>query len=256
MTAPRPIRFDDVADLYDDYVVWNADIPFWTRETERIRGKVLELTCGTGRVSIPLLRAGIDLTCVDYSGGKLNRFRAKLDHEGLSCPVIESDITELSLPGRFDLAFIPFHSFQEIVDRSKHQPTLERILSHLTESGRFICTLQNPAVRLNSIDGKPHLIGRFRRESGGSLEVSSQLSYDLPSDLVQGHQLYHLYDDSDTLIETRHLDISFVLFPKDEFERLVLAAGFQVEALYGNYDATHFDHGSSPSMIWVLRNAL
>lgn len=255
MTAPLPIRFDDVADLYDEYVTWDLDLPFWAREAQEAQGPILELTCGTGRVSIHLLRAGVDLTCVDYSKGMLERLRAKLDRERLSCPVVEADITELSLPGRFDLAFIPFHSFQEIVDRSRHRPTLERIRSHLTETGRFICTLQNPEVRLKSIDGKPHPIGRFRTNSGGSLDVSSQLSYDPPSGLVQGHQLYHLYDNTDTLIETRRLAISFVLFPKDEFERLAVAAGFDVETLLGDYDSTPFDHESSPFMIWVLRKS-
>jgi SAM-dependent methyltransferase len=46
-------------------------IPFWRDEARSVPGKVLELTCGTGRVSIPLLKAGVHLTCLDYSPGML-----------------------------------------------------------------------------------------------------------------------------------------------------------------------------------------
>ena len=63
--SAKPIDFDSVAVLYDIYVRTDFDIPFWLREAKTVAGKVLELTCGTGRVSLPLLRAGVDLTCVD-----------------------------------------------------------------------------------------------------------------------------------------------------------------------------------------------
>ena len=69
------IRFDQVADIYDSYVKSDFDIPFFLNETERFEGEILELMCGTGRVSIPLLESGRRMTCVDYSNGMLDRFR-------------------------------------------------------------------------------------------------------------------------------------------------------------------------------------
>jgi SAM-dependent methyltransferase len=158
----RPtIRFDDVADLYDHYVDVDFDIGFFLKEAGKINGSVLELTCGTGRVSIPLLQAGVDLTCIDYSPGMLRIFRKKLAEKNISCDVILMDITRLNLRKRFELIFIPFNSIAEIVDRSKHLPTLKRIKSHLAADGRFICTLHNPSIRIASIDGTLKTIGRF-----------------------------------------------------------------------------------------------
>lgn len=249
----QPIQFDDVADLYDVYVKSDLDVNFFVQEAKRIGGKTLELTCGTGRVSLPLLHAGVDLTCVDYSKGMLAKLREKLEQARLSCTVVESDITQLSLSERFDLILIPFHSFQEIVDRSKHRSTLERVAKHLTENGRFICTLQNPAVRLKSIDGTSRSLGRFSMGSGGSLEVTSLLKYDAATKLAQGFQLYSIYDEHNALIHTRRLEISFCLFTKDEFEQLASSVGFQVDALYGDYSYSRFDQETSPSMIWRLK---
>lgn len=48
------IHFSEVSDLYDFYVKVDFDIPFFLNETKLFRNEILELMCGTGRVSIPL----------------------------------------------------------------------------------------------------------------------------------------------------------------------------------------------------------
>lgn len=248
----HPIQFDTVADLYDFYVNVDLDIDFFVREARQIGGKALELTSGTGRVSIPLLQAGVELTCLDYSGEMLAKLREKLQSNRLHCTVLEQNMTELTLAHRFDLIFIPFHSFQEIVDRSKHQQTLQRILAHLNPGGCFICTLQNPSVRLQSIDGTLRLLGRFPTGSDGSLEVKSILTYDAAERLVTGLQLYERFDLNGILLEKRQLEISFCLFSRNEFELLVRSAGFTVDDLFGDYACSPFDEETSPFMIWRL----
>lgn len=64
----KSIDFNFVADLYDSYVKVDFDLDFYEKLVSNCNGKCLELMCGTGRVSIPLLKQNIDLTCVDYSG--------------------------------------------------------------------------------------------------------------------------------------------------------------------------------------------
>ncbi len=64
------MKFNDygpVANLYDIYVPATFDFDFFINETTKSKGEVLELMSGTGRVSIPLLEAGVKLTCVDLS---------------------------------------------------------------------------------------------------------------------------------------------------------------------------------------------
>jgi ubiquinone/menaquinone biosynthesis C-methylase UbiE len=234
--AVQSIQFDKVADLYDYYVKVDFDVNFFLQEAKKTGGKVLELTSGTGRVSIPLLQAGIDLTCVDYSKGMLAVLRRKLDKNRLSCSVFNMDMTELSLQDRFDLIVIPFHSFSEIVDKSKHKRTLERIRAHLIERGRFICTLQNPKDRIRSMDGSLKHLGKFPTDSAGSLVVQSLSNYNASAQMAHGFQSYAIYDDPNALIGKRYLEINFYLFAKSEFEDLIHSTGFQVEELYGDYD--------------------
>src|SRR5919112_6745913 len=56
------IDYDRVADVYDLYVTSDLDVGFYVEEATKVQGKVLELMCGTGRVSIPLLEAGVGFT--------------------------------------------------------------------------------------------------------------------------------------------------------------------------------------------------
>ncbi len=249
----RSIYFDSVADLYDDYVRTEFDIPFWLSEARAVKNKVLELTCGTGRVSLPLLKAGIDLTCVDYAPRMLDRFQKKLEQHRLSCSLICQDIAELTLPGRYGLIFIPFHSFSELVTEEDRRKTLLRVRRHLAGNGIFICTLQNPALRTASMDGTSRPIGEFSLPHGESLVVKSRLTYDPSSQLAEGVQLYSRYASNGTLVDQRTLDMRFYLFRREEFEALARECGFTVDALYGDYDYGRFDETTSQFMIWKLR---
>lgn len=76
-------NYDYVADLYDVYVPATFDIDFFLKETGQTSGEVLELMSGTGRVSIPLLEAGVKLTCVDLSARSNEILEKKLKQLGL-----------------------------------------------------------------------------------------------------------------------------------------------------------------------------
>jgi hypothetical protein len=162
------------------------------------------------------------------------------------------DMTDLALEDHYDLIFIPFHSFSEILDKSKQTGALQRINMHLSASGCFICTLQNPVIRVQSMDGTPKLLGRFPIDSGGSLAVQSLLNYDSQTQIAHGMQIYEIFDKHGKLIGQRNLSINFYLFKKAEFEDSVLSSGFRVLDLYGDYAYSQFDEETSPFMIWKL----
>lgn len=250
---PQAIQFGRVADIYDAYVQTEFDLPFWLSEARAVGGKVLELTCGTGRVSIPLLKAGADLTCVDYSPEMLARFREKLSESNLSCQLICQDIADLRLPDRYNLIFIPFHSFSELVRDDRRRSALSRIRQHLTERGIFICTLQNPAVRTSTMDGITRVIGEFALPGGEKLVVRSRLSFNALSQLAEGEQTYDRYASVGRITDHRTLPMCFYLFHRQQFESLARETGFDVIALYGDYNCGPFTEGSSPFMIWKLK---
>ncbi len=245
--------YDRVAHLYDAYVQTELDIPFFLEEARKAKGPVLELMCGTGRVSLALLEAGIDLTSVDSSAGMLDVFRGKLRDKGLSAEVIEADACELSLDRRFDLVFIPFHSFAEIIDPARQRQVLQTIGAHLSPTGRFICTLHNPPARLKRVTGQRGKLGDFSLGDGRLLTLSSVENYDPVSECVHGTQFYEVRDYDGTVVVNMPVDLRFRLLSCHEFQSLAEAAGFVPVHLYGDYSRAPFEPESSPFMIWVLR---
>jgi len=247
--------FDWVAELYDAYVTTTADIPFFLDAARVAGGPVLELMAGTGRVSLPLARAGVNLTCVDISGPMLDRLRAKLAAEGLRAEVAEADVAKLDLPRRdYALVLLPFQAFGELVSLAAQREALERIAAHMAPGARLICTLHNPAVRRRTVDGQIRLLGSYPvPERSLTLLLWSIQTEDPGEPVVGATQLYELYDPSGLLVEKRKLDVRFRLVERDAFEALAAAAGFTVEALAGTYDSAPFDPRTSPFMISTLR---
>lgn len=244
-----PIDYDAVAEWYDAYVTVDADVPFFKSEAARVTGPIIELTSGTGRLSVPLAESVTDLTCVDLSQGMLNVLSRKLAERGLHAEVHCADVCELELPRRFDLAILPFQSFMEIVGAERQRSALAAVFRLLQPGGRFICTMHNPAVRRLQVDGVHRLIGRFPFKEG-SLVVSGFEQGGRP--IVSRIQFFEFFDSAGRLISKHLLPMQFEMVEHDAFEAMANEAGFRVNALYGNYERAPFDADNSPVMVWVL----
>lgn len=245
--------YDRVAELYDAYVTTDLDVGFFLAQAKKAGGAVLELMAGTGRVSIPLLQAGVDLTCVDSSTAMLGVLRRKLLDKGLSAELVQQDVCALSLGRRFDLIFIPFHSFAEISELGHQQHALQCIRDHLSENGRFICTLHNPAIRLKVVDKQRRPLGEFPLPQGqGMLALSTVERYDANARLVTGTQFYEIRDDQGHIVSKDAVDIRFYVHDRDSFERVAQIAGYAAQELYGDYACSPFEREESPFMIWIL----
>jgi len=246
--------YDGVADLYDVYVPAIFDIPFFVSEAKKSRGEVLELMSGTGRVSIPLLQAGVRLTCVDISAESNAVLRQKLEKLGLTADVIQMDVCELSLEKQFDQIIVPFHSFAHIADPVEQRKALDRIYRHLSPGGNFICTLGNPAIRRQSVDGKLRMYREYPLEDGrGTLLLWLLEHFDSTDDqIVNTFEFFEEYDQRGILHCKRLIKLRFRLSDREEFEELAGSAGFKVDAFYGNYDCAEFRGDDSPFMIWKM----
>ena len=243
------IDYDSVAEIYDLYVTADNDVPFFLSEAAKARGPVLELTAGTGRLSLPLLRAGVRLTCVDGSPGMLKVLSRKLKEHGLQAEVLCADICCLRLSTPFQLAILPFQSFMEIVGETRQRQALSAVFACLTPGGRFVCTLHNPVVRRTQVDGMLRVVGRFPTQDG-TLVVSGFEQGGHP--VVTRLQFFEFFGNDGHLRSKQLLPMEFAIVEKVQFESMARDAGFRVLDLYGDYDRSPFDAHRSPVMIWIL----
>ena len=242
--------YDRIAEIYDLYVTADYDIPFFLSEAAETAGPVLELAAGTGRLSLPLIEAGLALTCVDRSRGMLDVLEKKLAERGLRAELRCADVCALALPPRFALAIFPFQAFMEIVGEARQRAALAAVSDCLAPGARFICTLHNPAVRRAQADGAWRVVGRFPAPDG-SLVVSGIEHGGWP--VVQRLQCFEFLGPDGKPRHKQTLPMEFELIEEDAFAAMARDAGFRIVALYGDYDRSAFDPARSPVMIWVLR---
>lgn len=251
--ADEAIDYGGVADLYDHYVRFDEDIPFYLEACRGIDGPILELMAGTGRVSIALVESGAYLTCVDRSAPMLAILEAKLRERGLHAAVLHCDVRDLDLPPRFALALMPFHSFAELLEARDRERALAAIRRCLRPGGEFICAIHNPEVRRKSIRPELRTLWRSPLADGGEVALKASGRHDEETGLVEGVQVVQLLDAGGRVREERVIPVRFILLDMVEFEGLARRAGFEVVSLYGDYARNAFDPSTSPYMIWVLR---
>lgn len=246
----KSIDYDSIAELYDAYVTADFDFAFFQEEISHISGPVLELTSGTGRLSLPLIEAGAVMTCVDCSAEMLSVLSRKLAERNLYAEVLCQDVCELSVPRLFDLAILPFQSFMEIVGEESQRNALAAIFAALNPNGQFICTMHNPAVRRSSVDGTLRVVGDFPL-CDGKLVVSG---FERGGDpVVSRLQFFEYYSAEGVLVWKRILQMRFEFIASETFQQMAENAGFVVDDLYGDYQRTPFNEDHSPVMVWRLR---
>lgn len=248
-------NYDGIADLYDIYVPAEHDIPFFLGEAGAIKGPVLELMVGTGRVSIPLIEGGVELTCEDNSREMLTILENKLKSRGLTSRLVSDDVLTMNLNQKFAGVIIPFNSFAHLVTPADQQTALNRIGQHLVPGGTFICTLGNPETRRKQIDGNLHLFRKYPvPDTGGTLLLWIVENYStVDRQIVDTSEFFEEYDREGVLTRKRYLAINFRLSERMDFESMALSAGFSVLDFYGDFDRSPFDAQTSPHMIWKLR---
>ena len=111
-------RSAELAALYDAVYANSADIAFWQTMATAGSDGLLELGCGTGRVLLPLARAGHTITGLDLAAPMLARCRAQLQAEPPEVrdrvTLLEADMTSFDLDRRFAQIYCAFATFHHL----------------------------------------------------------------------------------------------------------------------------------------------
>src|SRR5215212_11475687 len=128
--ADQPWGDAALARLYDAFP-FDADLPLYLELAAAEGGRVLEVACGSGRVLVPLARAGHHVVGLDASPHMLARAREKLTAAGLGesgrVRLVQGDMRTFALGEVFDLAVIAVKSFAYLLTRADQQRALAAV---------------------------------------------------------------------------------------------------------------------------------
>lgn len=252
---PAAIDYSRVAAIYDEYCVFDADFAFFRGLLRDCAGPVLELMAGTGRLSLPLARDGLRLTCVDGSLAMLTVLRRKLGASRLAADVVCADVCAVGLRRSFDRILLPFQGLTELASREQRSVLFRSVAELLATNGEFLCTTHNPEVRLRSVDGTWRQVGEYARDDGSTLRVALRCTWDEVTRNVVGEQRITIEDGSQGRAEIS-LDLRFSLPTLEELRDLASAADLRVVSILGDYSGSAYEPTSSPAIIAVLRRTV
>jgi SAM-dependent methyltransferase len=144
--------YASIAELYDHVTLYRErpDVAFFVDAARESGSPVLELGCGTGRVLIPIARAGIDIVGLDSSPSMLAICRGHLEQEPPAVrariELVQGDMRSFDLGRTFGLVTIPFRPFQHLVTVEDQLACLGSIRRHLRPGGALILDLFNPSI--------------------------------------------------------------------------------------------------------------
>jgi SAM-dependent methyltransferase len=255
-------QYASIADLYDHVVPYagRSDIDFFVELARTSGGPVLELGSGTGRVLIPTARAGVDIVGVDASPGMLRICRERMAREPeqvrARIELVQGDMRQFDLGRQFALVTLPFRPFQHLTTVSDQLACLGSIHRHLAPEGRLALDLFNPSLEALVQANLGEEVGEepeFTMADGRRVVRRHRfVSRDRFSQVNSVELIYYITHPDGRQERLVHAFEMRYLF-RFEAEHLLVRAGFEVEALYADYDRSPFGSKEPGELIFVAR---
>ena len=250
-----------IADYYDESPLVQRrllDVAFYREAARELGDPVLELGCGTGRVTMALAEAGKRITGLDLSERMLERAvkkRAGLHVEARErVHLIQGDMAQFNLGETFRLVIIPFRAFQHLVDVKQQMSCLECARKHLSPGGRLILDVfQTDAERMHDpVHHRETLVAEYKTTDGRQVRISERTvafhRAEQRNDVEMIFSVVHPGGRKERLVFAWTLRYFF----RYEVEHLLARCGFRVTAQYGNFDRTPL-LDNSPEMIYLAQ---
>ena len=241
--------WDAYAPFYDwenAQTVARRDEAFWTRLAAAQEGPILELGCGTGRLTIPVARTGARVVGIDRSAPMLARARQRLRRTRLPALLLRGDIRHLPFRRRtrFDLVMAPYGMLQSLTSDRDLRLTIDAVKSVLRKGGLFAIDLVPDLPRWDEYDRRVSLAGRRGR---GHLRLTESVRQDRARGLTIFDQHYEERRGARRL--STRFSLTFRTISVADMRRRLERAGFRIDAVLGDYDGGPLD---SRADVWII----
>ncbi len=223
------------------------DVAFYLDEAKRLDGPVLELACGTGRLTIPIAQSGVDVIGLDQSPSMLAHARKKAETDGVRMSWIEADCRTFAMDRKFALIFMAFNSMQHLQDAASLAALFANVRRHLAPGGRFIFDVFNPSLAILTRDPNQRYFDREYPDPDGRGSIALEMTavYDDAAQVNRMKWYFSRPGEKDFRVE--QLDVR-CFFPQ-ELDLLVRANGFTIDQKFGNFERKPFGSGDMKQIV-------
>lgn len=258
LTVPA---YDLIASFYDEDMGRNnpgKDLLFYLARAGRTSGPVLELACGTGRITLPLVSQGSYVDALDASLPMLHELARKAqrlltDEARQRLALHWMDMRDWRLQKKFALILCPFSAFTYLVEEEDQARALQIILDHLEPDGLFILDCFVPHYEdLALPDGHVYYDYCRQLENGMVLERRKTIKKDLTRQLNLVCRTYRFMAPDGSLMKTITTEETIRYRFHAELALLMQHHGFQIVEEYGDFEGHAYEY-SSATVVFICR---
>ncbi len=216
----------------------NDDLKFYESFVQSKKSKILEIGCGTGRVSIWLATHGYSVMGLDLSEYMLSVFNEKLEQDKYlqsKIEIVHADMSDFCIGESFDLIIAPSKSFQAITDIEKAKSTLICIKKHMLEGSLLILDFFNPQLFLE----RNNVIGE-------EVTVFTSDNLNVVYECIEVDNCNQMIDSKITIKEINMgVDKEYIDYQKlryytlEQISELLSDTGFEIVNIYSGYNQFH-----------------
>jgi len=237
------------ANIYDGMNTNLADLQFYKRWLPKKKdARILELCCGTGRLTLPIAKDGYDISGVDNTSSMLEQAKVKASEAGLEVEFIEADIRTLELPEKYDLIFIPFNSIHHLYKNEDLFKAFNVVKNHLKEGGLFLLDCFNPNIQF-IVEGEKEQkeIAEYTTNDGREVLIKQTMRYENKTQINRIEWHYFINGEFNSI---QNLDMR--LFFPQELDSYLERNGFNIIHKFGGFEEEAF-HDNSEKQIFVCQ---
>lgn len=237
------------ANIYDGLNTFLSDLQFYKKWLPKNKeAKILELCCGTGRLTVPIAKDGHNICGVDYTSSMLGQAKVKASEAGLEINFIEADIRSLNLQEKFDFIFIPFNSIHHLYKNEDLFKAFNGVKNHLKEGGLFLLDCFNPNIQY-IVEGEKEQkkIAEYTTEDGRAVLIKQTMRYESATQINRIEWHYFINGEFHSI---QNLDMR--LFFPQELDSYLEEAGFEIIHKFGSFEEERFEN-KSEKQIFVCK---
>ncbi|MBY0122760.1 class I SAM-dependent methyltransferase [Bacillus sp. S/N-304-OC-R1] len=234
--------------LHKDYTKDFNVIVEWAQQYGQ-QQPIIELACGTGRVTIPMAKQGFKMIGVDIHEGMLSLAKEKAENEDLPIEFHLRDCTTLSLPTKSSFIYMTGNSFQHFLTNEQQDALFQAVRHHLNNRGLFIFDTRNPLLHELAVVDKYEQ--KYIDKKGDRVIEYHSEEYDSLTQMQHCMTKRHIYRKEELIaIEQDGISLRFT-FPL-EMKRLLHSYGFKILQVYGDWDKNELT-AQSVQMIYICQ---
>jgi SAM-dependent methyltransferase len=232
-----PSPFDD-GDLYDTlFSNFDYGLDFYLGLAKESGGPVLDIACGTGRIMLPCLEAGVDIEGLDLYDGMLARLRRKARAMRFDPRLHRADMCDFSLARKFALIMIPFNAFIHNLTADAQIRCLERCREQLLPGGLLAFDTFFPGKQLTATPSGTRVLELESKhpETGLPMRLFDTRSFDPVLQVQHSFNEIEFLDEAGNILTTHPSQTSTRWIYKNEMELLLRLAGFRRWQICGDF---------------------